>query len=73
MPTKYPFQIRVTHKVGDKLLMRTHHYETLIAAATSSQVFLRKVGVRRIEILMVLEDIALSNHSDIEQLFAADR
>lgn len=65
MIPKLAFQVRITRRLGQKLFTETHHYESLIAAATSSQVFFRKPGVRRIEVLMVIDDISVNG--EIEQ------
>jgi len=56
---KYRFQAKVTRKVGERLFSETHHYETLIAAATSSRISHRKSGVKRIEVIMVTDEISL--------------
>jgi tRNA U54 and U55 pseudouridine synthase Pus10 len=56
---KYRFQVKVTRKVGERLFSETHHYETLIAAATSPRVSHRKAGVKRIEVVMVTDEMTL--------------
>lgn len=53
---KYAFQVQVTRKLGDKQLRETKNFEIMDAAYSYSSIAMRKPGVARVQVLVVIDD-----------------
>lgn len=56
MIPKYPFQVHVQYKVGEKRHIETRNYETLIAASVAAIIFRKKPAVTRVQVCMIVDE-----------------
>lgn len=66
MIPKYPFAVEVTyHLGGDRMERRIKNYETLDGAHSYSSFMLRKGPVKRVRVMVVIDDTS-SNSMKLE-------
>lgn len=56
MIPKYPFQVHVQYRLGEKRLIETRNYETLIAASEAAIVFRKKQSTTRVQVTMIIDE-----------------
>jgi hypothetical protein len=56
---KYPFQVHVDYKHGDNMTRTAKNFEHLVQAEDFAGKERKKGNVRRVQVLMVLDDVTL--------------
>lgn len=68
---KYPFRVITTKHLGDRLTTEQKNYETLPAAMSWRDIVLGKARVKKVEIVMVIDESTPSHRDPLELVRAA--
>lgn len=64
MIPKYAFRVEIYKKLGDKILRESKNYETLDGAYSYSSSAIRKPGVWRVSVMVVVDEWSGSGKKD---------